>query len=153
MTAITFKTPLQYRYYLLARFYRTSDDIVEKILLAIVFSSAFFTILTRNYYWAGVVVLPLTFVYLTIPLIKFLYARIYFNFDHIEYFFNKKSFGYKIGEYTLQIEKEKIEYIKSNSHYFFIKTSNQKFYFVSDTKQIKEAKKKLLSSDYKNIFR
>lgn len=47
-----------------------------------------------------------------LPLIIFIYERSYYEVDFIEYFFGDTSFGYTIGEYKIEIKKEKIEHIR-----------------------------------------
>lgn len=149
---IKFKTPLKYKYYLLGNFYRMLGSFVEKAFLVFFLFLSLFNIWIQNYYWSIVAILIPIFINLVFPLIKFLYARAYYQMDFIEYFFDNSSFGYTIGEYKIEIKKEKIEYIKASNQYFLVKVFKQKLYFVADKAQIQKTKKELLNSEYKTLF-
>jgi len=149
---IKFKTPLKYKYYLISNFYRMADSIVDKIFLVFFVLLFFVNILLQNYYLAIISFLIPVFFNLVFSLVKFLYAKLYYKINFMEYFFNKNSFGYTIGEYKIEIQKEKIEYIKANKNCFLIKTLRQKLYFIADKTQLQKIKKELLNSSYKKFF-
>jgi hypothetical protein len=127
-------------------------SLVEKAFLVLFLFLFALNIWVQHYYWSIVAILIPIFITFVFPLIKFLYAKAYYKMDFIEYFFDSSSFGYTIGEYKLEIKKEKIEYIKANNNYFLVKVFKQKFYFVSDKEQIQKTKNKLLNSEYKTLF-
>ncbi len=71
--------------------------------------------------------------------------------DTIEYFFGDDSFGYAIESYKMEIEKQKIEYIKFQPNNLLIKIFKQKLYFVGEEKDVASVKKQMLESDYKKF--
>lgn len=150
---ISFKTPLHYKFYFLGNAYRIFYTwggrffLIYFIAFSIWFGSA------RDYYFALMMLsIPLVFIFI-LPLIKLIYARSYYKFTHIEYFFDDDSFGYRMGDYKMEIKKQNIEYIKIRPNLLLIKIVKNRLFFVIDNTNVANIKEQLLKSEYKKFLK
>lgn len=149
---ITLKTKLDYKQYFLGNFYKMTRGIVDRLFLVFFFGGGIFYILQGSIK-SGVIFAAIPFVFLfSISFLKYAYARIYLKMDHIEYFFDTQSFGYKIGDYKVEFKKSTIKKISFGSRYIFIQIPKQSLYFIGRPDKVSSVKKSIESSDYEKFI-
>ncbi len=146
---VTFKTKLDYKQYFLGSFYKMTRGVIDKLFLIFFFcGSILYFIIELPKYGIIFICMPIIF-FLGIPLLKYLYAKIYFKMDFIEYFFNQKTFGYTIGDYKLEFKKERIVELSFYDSYIFIQIPKQKLFFIGESEEINKVKKNIQTLGYK----
>lgn len=149
---ITFKTKLTLETYFLANYYRLTDSVVEKIFLTVFIIGLMSSILIGDYMLSCAMIVVISFFYIVVPLIKYIYTQVYFKYDTIEYFFDTESFGYTLGDYKIEVKNDNIKSIVCTNNYIRIDVPKQKLYFFGDKNDIDDVKKKLLNSVYKDFI-
>jgi len=149
---ITIQTRLKYKHYLIANLCKLLEDIVEKLFFLFFLLMSILLVLLQSYVKAFIILTIPIILNTILPLIKYIYAKFYLHKNTIEYFFDDNSFGYKIGEFKINISKKTIKLIKIHRNCIVIKFDKQTMYIVNSTKQIQKAKDKLLQSNYNNLI-
>ncbi len=150
---ISFDTPIRYKYYLLANFYRMFDRTIEKIFLTFFVLLILINVLYEDLLIASSLIGIVLFFYIGIPLIRYVYVRIHFKAEKITYFFDTDSFGYETIGYKVEIKRDLIQHINVKINRLVIKTEKQNLYFVGDPMEIVNTKKLLEQSNYKTLVK
>ena len=146
---ISFETPLTLKSYFLASWTRMLNSLFDVfmgifIVFMLILSIFYFNDRLLRAIW---IFIPLFFLIL-LPLIKFTYNRFYFKAKTMHIFFEDKEFGYKIGGYTVSVEKEKIKSLKLSAHYILAKLQKGQLLFIMEKKDAKRISEELKSSSY-----
>lgn len=152
---ISFKTPLRYKYYFIGNFYKFTHWRFVILLVAVLIFWYFFIfgLKSPDVLFSIIFIVSLLILICFIsPLLNLICARVYYKFDSIEYFFDNDSFGYKMGDYKIEIKKSQIKYIKIRPCHILIKSLKGKMRFIGEKEDIVAVKNKLLKSDYKNLI-
>ena len=149
---IHFTTQFTYKQYFLGNLYRLLGRRVEQVFLFVFAFLFFMNVLGERYFLAIVCILFPISMYFILPLIKLLMAKWYYKVGNIEYFFSDDAVGYRFGEYTFEVKKEKIEYIQFLRHVIVVKVFRNKIYFVASKEQIEKTKNECLKTDYKALI-
>lgn len=147
------KTKLTLSQYFLANLYKNIYNAVNLIFL---FSFLFLAVcfIQIKDIISAVFCFTLIFTILfIIPVLQFAAARFYYKMKYLEYFFKKDSFGYKIGDFKIEIEKDKIQKMSIQRNYIMIKVLRRKFYFIIGEKDDPGLEKKLREFSYDRFMK
>lgn len=148
---ISFKTPLNLKYYFLAHWYRMFNFLFWKIYFSLVLILIIFDFLNGFLAQAITLVFVLLFVLTFVPLLKFFMARFYHKASYIEYYFTPDAYGFTVASWKLEVKKEQIKNITIKSDHCIIKLYKGTLYAVAEPLVISQVKDQLLVSLYKDL--
>jgi len=156
MNTIFSKTPLTYKNYLLAAYYRTIDSWQLKTILILAIALFILSLFFDFYLFLEGILIWLV-VFLAIPALKYILAIYRYKYKEMEVFFSESGFGYKLGEYKLEIDKACVISIRIlNDHIDVDTMSNgrkQRMLFMITQEDSKMIKEQLLKSEYQNLLK
>ena len=170
---ITFKTPLSLKQYFSANFVKLLHSRFKVLFIApIVYYLALlifvpildydfnFTPLFYSSFYVSLIKPTLIFALIVFfliiiikPIIIYVRAKFSFKVREIEYFFDNDTFGWNIGNHSHSTKKDEIKKISIKEKLIHIALKKGEFFFFSDKQTIKEAGKKLLKSNYKELIK
>jgi hypothetical protein len=149
---IEYSIPIKLKYYLFGNLYQIRYSFVERFFLALFLGCLVYSIIFKQYLVAVLAILIPLAVNILFPIIRYLVAKYSHSANNVTYFFKSDSFGFKIGDFKVEIDKSAIKSIARKNRYLLIKTNKQKQIFLGEKEDLDRVHKQLLKSDYQKFF-
>lgn len=148
---ISFKTPLNLKYYFLAHWYRMFNFWLWKIYFSFVLLLIIFDVFNGFLTQAVTLLLVLLLIVAFAPLLKFFVARFYHKASYVEYYFAPDAYGFSVVNWKIEVKKEQIKNIIIKSDHCIVKLQKGTLYAVAEPSVISQVKDQLLASLYKDL--